>query len=188
MIRDGFDARSAAPIRGLKREEVVRIPPAHAGGKQSATPLGVNAGILRRSHANEWARHSVRALLSHPSSTASPQDIDKQFTTVNLIWLTRRPAPHSHTRSKNSRAARETRLVGAAVRFSSRKESRICLQGRGSRGNSESRVVVPNRRSAQGRSRRTPRACQELAPGANSKRDRCTASSSAFALFRKHKR
>jgi hypothetical protein len=41
--RHSVDARSAAPIRGLKREEAVRIPPAHAGGKQSVTPVGVSA-------------------------------------------------------------------------------------------------------------------------------------------------
>jgi hypothetical protein len=40
--RHSVDARSAAPVRGFKREEGVRVPPAHADGKQSATPLGVS--------------------------------------------------------------------------------------------------------------------------------------------------
>jgi hypothetical protein len=43
--RHSVDRRSAAPIRGLNPEEGVRIPPAHAGGKQSVTPVGVCARI-----------------------------------------------------------------------------------------------------------------------------------------------
>jgi hypothetical protein len=42
-----FGAPARAPLRGLKREEGARIPPARAGGKQSATPLGVERRIAR---------------------------------------------------------------------------------------------------------------------------------------------
>jgi hypothetical protein len=44
-----------APEWGLKREELVRIPPAHAGGKQSVAPLGVNTRISGQSHSKPRA-------------------------------------------------------------------------------------------------------------------------------------